>query len=107
MGTEHDALLGLRVEHTHDVLSIHTLAVEEFRAEVLHNDRVGIFAQLGSEPFGAGGMGLGLRHTRAEVGLLGHKLIGRVGIEARHGDGLLGLWFAVGVNLRLFGACGK
>ena len=51
-------------------------------------------------------MGIGFGHTGAELGLLGHKLIGRVGIEVGHRDSLFGLWFAVGVYLGFFGASG-
>ena len=92
MGAEHDALLGFGMEHTHDVLSVNALAIEQTRAEVLHNDRVGIFVQLCRKPFGTVGMSLRLWHTWAEAGLLGHKLIGRVGIERRNNDGLLGFF---------------
>jgi hypothetical protein len=44
-------------------------------------------------------MGIDFRHAGTEFGLLGYKLIGRVGIEVRNVDGLLGL---VGIAMKAF-----
>ena len=92
MGTKHDALLGLGTEHTYDVLSVNALVVEQTCPEVLHDDRVGKLIQLSGKPVGTIGMGLGLRHTRPEAGLLGHKLLGRVRVKVWNDYGFLRLF---------------
>ena len=98
MGTQHDALLGFRIENAHDVLPIDAFVIEQARSEVLHDDRVSKFVKLSGKPFGTSGMGIGLWHTGSKLGLLGHKLIGRVGVEVGYGDGLLGLVVCVRVG---------
>ena len=80
------------MKHRHDVLAIDALVVEQPCPELLHNNRIGIPIKFGNKPFGAIGMGLGLRHTRSEAGLLGHELIGRVGVEVWNDTGFLRLF---------------
>ena len=76
MGAQHDAFLGLGIEHADDVLPVDSLTVIKTRTELLHDDRVGKLSELGREPCGAVGMGLGFGHARSELGLFGHKLVG-------------------------------
>ena len=88
VGTKHDAFLGLWVEHRDDILSVNAPVIKQTCPEFLHDDRVGPLVQLGGEPLGTGDVSLCFGYARPKLGLLGHKLIGRIGIELRHDDRL-------------------
>ena len=101
MRAKHDTLLGLRMKHRHDILSIDAHSVEELGSEILNDDRVGKLIQLSREPIGTIGMGLGGRDTWPETGLLGNKLVGRIGIKSRNNNRFLGFFGGICGLLRL------
>ena len=53
MGTEHYALLGFGVEHSHNVLSINAFVVEQPGPKVLNDNCVCHLIKLSNKPFSA------------------------------------------------------